>query len=619
MRPKDLLANPKQFGRAAEAIWRQGVDSDLLDSAVFQHRFSYEMRARIKQTYGNLKNYCSATGQSYQRIGQVLRGDVVFSGKDIGAASANLGISMTFAPSNNEPHVLAARTDAQDVMGAFYTPDEVSRYMVEQIATKEEGEFLEPSFGDGSFLRAIKAVTGTASHITACEIDPAACKQALKTGLLSDSQLFPHSFFDLPTQKRYRYVVGNPPYVRLRSLGIKERLGLLKTSEEILGSRVGEECSEWLPFLLKATTHLKKEGSLALVLPFDFTYVKYAQKVWGFLGSNFGSIKVLRSKERIFEDILQDVILLFADDKGDTTDYVSYKCFESRADLVLGHPAIEANVIIKDIANGERSFQKAMVPKDVVEFIESSPYFVRASQEASFHIGYVCGNKAFFHPSQTEVDTYSIPSESLRCSVVSSRQLGGTGLRTSELPKNDMLWLPSSQPSATEQKYIKHGEEMQVDTGYKCRIRNPWWKVPVVKTPDAILSVFGSAPRVIINDANWTFSNSLLGAYLADGVESEPFCLTWYSSLTLLSIEIEVHSLGGGVLVAVPGETGKVFKIASQHYSKDAEASIEAALKASNMAAAYMAGDKQLSSLIGQEMTDRIKAAVELLRSWRIR
>ena len=42
MRPKDLLANPKQFGRATEAIWRPGVDSNLLDSAVFQHRFSCE-------------------------------------------------------------------------------------------------------------------------------------------------------------------------------------------------------------------------------------------------------------------------------------------------------------------------------------------------------------------------------------------------------------------------------------------------------------------------------------------------------------------------------------------------------------------------------------------------
>jgi hypothetical protein len=34
--------------------------------------------------------------------------------------------------------------------------------------------------------------------------------------------------------------------------------------------------------------------------------------------------------------------------------------------------------------------------------------------------------------------------------------------------------------------------------------------------------------------------------------------MSWYNSLTLLSIELKVHSLGGGVLVFIPGETDKV-------------------------------------------------------------
>ena len=32
----------------------------------------------------------------------------------------------------------------------------------------------------------------------------------------------------------------------------------------------------------------------------------------------------------------------------------------------------------------------------------------------------------------------------------------------------------------------------------------------------------------------------------------------WYNSLTLLSIELNVHSLGGGVLVLIPGETDRI-------------------------------------------------------------
>src|SRR5690349_24006721 len=42
-------------------------------------------------------------------------------------------------------------------------------------------------------------------------------------------------------------------------------------------------------------------------------------------------------------------------------------------------------------------------------------------------------------------------------------------------------------------------------------------------------------------------SNSLLCGYLRPGVDTAGFAAGWYTSLTLLHAELEVHSLGGGV------------------------------------------------------------------------
>lgn len=617
MKPRELLLNPELFGKQKDVAWRSDSSIDDLAAAELQHRYCYEMRKEIKRKYSSIKRYCSETSQNYQRVSQVLRGAATINGGDLGSAVAHLDISVDVIRRDGDR--TAAKSTFRDAVGAFYTPEDVSAYMVRKLGISQGDCVLEPSFGDGSFLKALRSVLGEGLEITACEIDPAACSLAVSQGILKTQDIFSGSFFDLPGQSNYDAVIGNPPYVRLRALSKSEKGQLISLSESILDSRVGEESSEWLPFLLKSTRHLARNGSLAFVLPFDFTYVKYARDVWRYLGEHFGGIEVLRSKQRIFGDILQDVILLFAYGMGGATEYVEYKCFETRTDLLEERPLVQKRVSIADISSGDRAFQKAMVSADVLDFIESSTLFCRASEEAEFHIGYVCGNKNFFHPSKEAIKKYSIPSDSLHDSIVSSRQTGRYGIKTSGFSCSEQLWLPGNEPSPGERKYIAFGESKRVNEGYKCKARKPWWIVPSVKTPEAIISVFGEAPRAIINDAEWTFSNSLLGAYLKPGISAQDFCLSWYSSLTLLSIELEIHSLGGGVLVAVPRETGKVRKLAARYADSNLLAEVDAALKGQDVNAAYQAGDKALSSLIGEEMVQKLRKEVENLRSWRVR
>ena len=66
---------------------------------------------------------------------------------------------------------------------------------------------------------------------------------------------------------------------------------------------------------------------------------------------------------------------------------------------------------------------------------------------AKFSIGYVCGDKEFFHPTTTTInDKFGIRPENLHTVVRGARQLRGKGLYTSELPKEAtaQLFLPST-------------------------------------------------------------------------------------------------------------------------------------------------------------------------------
>ena len=82
--------------------------------------------------------------------------------------------------------------------------------------------------------------------------------------------------------------------------------------------------------------------------------------------------------------------------------------------------------------------------------------------------------------------------------------------------------------------------------------------MPLIKTPDYLISVFEEFPIMILNDANYIATNTFLCGYLKNNKDKKILLNNWFSSLTKLYIELEVHSLGGGMIVMVPLEMGRI-------------------------------------------------------------
>ena len=136
---------------------------------------------------------------------------------------------------------------------------------------------------------------------------------------------------------------------------------------------------------------------------------------------------------------------------------------------------------------------------------------------------------------------------------------------------------------------------------------------------DVLLSVFTQRPILLINDAGTVASNSLLCGYSL-GQTHEEIAACWYTSLTLLQCEFEIHALGGGVMVIVPREAGNIRLPKHVQASEDHLTDLDHLLRLGKTVEAYQYGDTRvLIEQLGfcQDDVALIRRGIEVLAHWR--
>ena len=202
--------------------------------------------------------------------------------------------------------------------------------------------------------------------------------------------------------------------------------------------------------------------------------------------------------------------------------------------------------------------------------------------------------------------------------IISSNR--NAGIETDKMPNFSHLFYPI-EINEGERKYIEYGEKRGVNRGYKCRVRKPWYLTPGLEVPDVILTVFGNVPKLLLNNGRFYVSNSLLSGFLNIFNGKELLC-RWYNSLTLLSIETSIHSLGGGTLVLIPGETDKL-EVISNFPKNEVEViynKLSKFAREHDIKELYEYGDEiVLKDLYGFSDTEiqEIRNAIFVLRQWR--
>jgi adenine-specific DNA methylase len=470
----------------------------------------------------------------------------------------------------------ATIVELRKARGAFFTPPELCDYLVEWAIRDAGDRVLEPSCGEAAFLLSagsrlarLRAEVGhgdgTLQGVELYE-DSAKAALALVRSKGYDATVDVGDFFGVKPSPRFDVVVGNPPYIRYQDFAgeprARSRAAALRAGVPLTGL-----ASSWAAFTVHAALFLKPEGRLGLVLPAELLTVNYAAEVRRFLMERFGQVRLVLFTDRVFPGVLEEVVLLLAEGVG-PTDHCELYQVQDVADLGRADQVARR---WRPTAPGAK-WTSSLVASSALESyrtVADHDAFGTLLDWGDTTLGMVTGNNRYFALSPARIRELKLtPTDVIRLSPPGSRHLRGlthTEAAWRDLGANDratFLFRPAGEPSKAAWAYIEAGEALDVHQAYKCRVRSPWWRVPLVPPADLLLTYMNAdTPRLCTNKAKVYHLNSVHGVYLHRGLRRlgmDYLPLAALNSMTLLGAETVGRAYGGGMLKLEPGEADRL-------------------------------------------------------------
>jgi adenine-specific DNA methylase len=445
--------------------------------------------------------------------------------------------------------------------GAFFTPLELADYMSRWAIRKDSDSVLEPSCGDSAFLYSagnrLRGMGQLLPNLVGYDVHEPSVK--FSTNFLREeglpAQIQCANFLKTEPSDLFDVVLGNPPYIRFQDIDEAEQKFIVEMAKSH-GVKLSRLANAWAAFVIHASSFLKEDGRLGFVLPAVLLTVNYARPVRRFLMNRFANVKLVMFDERVFPGVMEEVVLLLAEGSGGT----SHIEIEHHGDL----DSLKSETALEDVSMKvtPKKWSAALVaPSDHALFksIANGKTFTELENWGSIELGTVTGNNKYFTLTAEEVRERGLESDVVRVSPPGSKHLTGLTLSKRYLDSLDrtFLFYPSEPLSEAASKYIRLGEELDVHTGYKCRNRSPWWRVPLTAAPDLIFTYMsGEAPKFVANEAGAHVLNSVHGVRVSGKGRdvSGLLPLAFMNSVSLAGAELKGRSYGGGILKVEPGE-----------------------------------------------------------------
>ncbi len=501
--------------------------------------------------------------------------------------------------------------------GAFFTPAAITAYLAAWAIRTPADHVLEPSCGEASFLLAAGARLRTlgahadrlGGQLHGVEIHPASARQAARLlaehGLRAAIEVV--DFFARAPAPVFDAVIGNPPYVRYQSFSGEAR-ARAQLAALAAGVRLTGLSSSWAAFTIHASLFLRPEGRLALVLPGELLTVNYAAQVRRFLLQRFARVRLILFETRVFPGVLEEVVLLLAEGQGGAPHFELYQ-----AGSLDSLPEANAPAWTEHRPEDGKKWTPALIAADsfsLYRHIAAGPGFADMLDWGETWLGAVTGNNAWFSLGREEAALLGLAKDDLRpISPPGSRHLVGLTFdrraweRLAAEGAACFLFDPRDDADAAVRRRIEAGRQRRVHEAYKCRVRSPWWRVPVGAVPDLLLTYMNQdRPRLLANEARVFILNSVYGVTLRPGLRRlgrELLPLAFLNSLSLLGAEMVGRSYGGGLLKLEPREAD-ILPVPSAATLREVADDLRAARPA--VEAALLAGDA--AGAVGQ--VDRI-------------
>lgn len=154
-------------------------------------------------------------------------------------------------------------------LGQVYTPPNVVEFMMS--LSKNDGNILEPSAGEGAFSNYIKE--NIDRELVSIEFDPDNFRDDF---IIMD-------FFEYSTDNKFPTIVGNPPYVSFKNI-VDSTYNLIRSTNYLSG--YDNRTNLYIHFIRKCVEHLEDGGEMILITPREFIKATSAIRLNNFLFEN---------------------------------------------------------------------------------------------------------------------------------------------------------------------------------------------------------------------------------------------------------------------------------------------------------------------------------------------
>ena len=458
--------------------------------------------------------------------------------------------------------------------GSYYTPKILADFLVDYLAEKMTGEssisVLEPSAGDGIFVKAIfkhETFSRKIQNVVAVEKSKRELNKITKEIKSKTFSAIHADFleFQLNNTKKYSLVLGNPPYIK-NNLLKKRQVEKCKAIHQNANLADNRPKNIWTSFLVRCIEFTNINGILAFVLPSELLQVKFAAELRELILKEFERVEIFTFNELLFKDCKgQDTLLLIGEKKSNHKG-VYYCNIDKLADLAESKFTLAQNVKMK-----ESKWTHHHLETDEIELLEKLKGQLQTVDDyCSSRAGIVTAANDYFIVNANTVEKYSL-QDFVRPIIQKGIFVNGSVVLSAEefqilIDKSKPTYLLSLDKYSIIRKnaklwsYLQIGEDKLIHKRYKTSIRNKWYEVPNVRTPAEafFFKRCNQYPKLIKNSANVLATDSAYMITMKENFGIENLIFSFYNSMTLAFAELYGRYYGGGVLELTPNEFKKL-------------------------------------------------------------
>jgi adenine-specific DNA-methyltransferase len=508
----------------------------------------------------------------------------------------------------------------QKLRGAYYTPLDLAAFISRWVVEGGARSVLEPSCGDGNFAVALDKVTnGKQIQMLGIEIEPQEAAKARRrvssltsvSARILSTDFLSWAISRLPKEPEFDGVLGNPPFVRYQYLSAEAQAQAADIFS-YCDLKFTKHSNAWIPFVIASIELLKPGGRLGMVVPAELLHVIHAQALRTYLVSKCSRIVIFDPEELWFDGVLQGALILLAEKKTRAQPFQGLSILPQRGTAFLARNPSDCmkGGVLKNGSATKGKWTYALLTSKELEIYNrarTTPGIHPFSGIASVDVGIVTGaNKLFLVDDDTVstygLETYAHPmfgrSEHCPGVIYDARQHKENARRS--FPTN-FLWFDVDDvqdltPEA--RRYVRLAEAEGIQERFKCRTREPWFRVPsVYATTIGMLKRSHDMPRLIRNELR-AFTTDTAYRIRTTLTDEDTLVYCFLNSLTVLGAELEGRHYGGGVLELVPSEIERLLVPLPPKTRPDLR-TLDALVRQTNAHQVLQVQDQQLLRVLG--------------------